>query len=119
MSKMFPIQAQRGAAPHPLQIPWAVAELAYSVYAGRYGTSQSLADLAGRGGFGPNEMDTFLPGWREMVSEIAHLKFTIAAMADACKKTAEIMRRVVHKDAVPKFLIDAIAEAETIINQST
>ncbi len=62
--RMFPIQTQRGAKPHPLLIPWAFAELAYSVYAGNYGKSQSLEHLAERGGFGPNEMDLFLPDWR-------------------------------------------------------
>jgi hypothetical protein len=63
--RMFPIQAQRGAAPHPMQVPWHVAELAYSVYAGQNGTGQSLERLAQRGGFGPEEMDELLPDWRE------------------------------------------------------
>ena len=71
--KMFPIQTQRGAVPHPLSIPWSIAELAYSVYAANYGKGQSLEYLAQRGGFGPGEMDMFLPGWREMCSEINRL----------------------------------------------
>lgn len=72
--KLFPIQPERGAEPHPLLIPWSVAELAYSVYAGMYGRGQPLARLAERGGFGPGEMDSFLPGWRAMCSEIETLK---------------------------------------------
>lgn len=72
--KLFPIQSQRGAKPHPLQIPWSIAELAYSVYSGEYGRSQTLERLAERGGFGPGEMDVFLPDWREMCSEITRLK---------------------------------------------
>lgn len=63
--KMFPIQMERDADPHPVRVPWNVAELAYSVYAGRYGTSQSLERLAQRGGFAPSEMDNFLPDWRK------------------------------------------------------
>ncbi len=63
--KTFPIQCQDGAAPHPLSIPWGLAELAYSVYAARYGRQQSLEQLAKRGGFGPLEMDDYLPDWRE------------------------------------------------------
>ena len=62
--KQFPIQLERNAAPHPLTIPWSIAELAYSVYASKYGNSQSLERLAERGGFAPSEMDEFLPDWR-------------------------------------------------------
>lgn len=72
--RMFPIQAQRGAAPHPTKIPWSVAELAYSVYSAEYGREQSLERLAERGGFGPGEMDMFLPDWRDRCSEVAALR---------------------------------------------
>src|SRR5690606_9962744 len=75
---MFPIQAERGAKPHPMKIPWSVAERAYSVYAARYGKGQSLERMAERGGFGPGEMDMFLPGWREECSEIAQLRTALA-----------------------------------------
>lgn len=70
----FPIQSERGAKPHPLRIPWYVAELAYSVYSARYGRSQSLDELASRGGFGPGEMDMFLPDWRERCDHTAKLE---------------------------------------------
>lgn len=76
--RTFPIQANAferpRPAPHPLSIPWSVAELAYSEYAKRHGSDQSLERLAQRGGFGAGEMDTLLPGWREMVSEAAALR---------------------------------------------
>lgn len=72
--KRFPIQHERGAAAHPLSIPWALAEEAYSVYAARFGSSQSLERLAERGGFAPSEMDELRPGWREAASEIERLK---------------------------------------------
>ena len=72
--RMFPIQRERGAKPHPTQIPWSLAELAYSVYSARYGTSQSLERLAERHGFGPSEMDDFLPDWRERCDEIRTLR---------------------------------------------
>lgn len=67
--KTFPIQSHRGAKPHPLKIPWDLAELAYSVYSAQYGRGQSLERLAERGGFGPGEMDEFVPDWRERCSE--------------------------------------------------
>jgi len=65
----FPIMteiAKRDPVAPPMSIPWNIAELAYSVYSSRYGTSQTLQRLAERGGFGAGEMDTLLPGWREM-----------------------------------------------------
>lgn len=80
--RMFPIQSERGAKPHPTRIPWSIAELAYSVYSGKYGRDQSLERLASRGGFGPGEMDTFVPDWRERCDEIASLRAQLAAAAE-------------------------------------
>lgn len=89
--KMFPIQSERGAAPHPTQIPWAIAELAYSVYRSRYGGGQTLERLAERAGFGPGEMDDLLPGWREkcdvfvqLAAQLAAKDQQIAALMDEC-----------------------------------
>ena len=80
IDRLFPIQKQRDAKPHPMLIPWSVAELAYSVYAGRYGTGQSLERLAERGGFGPGEMDMFLPDWRERCDELTKLRALVATI---------------------------------------
>lgn len=82
--RMFPIQSSYDryytqTHPHPRQIPWSVAELAYSVYSSRYGDSQSLEQLAERQGFGPEEMDDFLPDWRERCNEIAALREQLAS----------------------------------------
>ena len=79
--RTFPIQrGERGVKPHPTRIPWHVADLAYSVYSARFGTSQSLERLAERGGFGPEEMDMFLPDWRERCDENARLKARVAEL---------------------------------------
>ena len=64
----FPIQAGssyrdsegRMVYPQPSQIPWWLAEEAYRYYSARYGTQQSLERLAERGGFGREELLTFL-----------------------------------------------------------
>lgn len=74
--KNFPIQFQKpDNGPYPSHIPWSVAELAYPVYVNEYaGGGQSLERVAERGGFGPNEMDLFLPDWRERCSEISSLR---------------------------------------------
>jgi len=49
-----------------MAIPWAIADKAWAAYAQRYGTNQSVERIAERHGFGWSEMDTLLPGWREM-----------------------------------------------------
>lgn len=86
--KLFPIQSERGAAPHPTQIPWPIAELAYSVYSARYGRDQSLDRLARRGGFGPNEMDIFLPDWRDRCDKILQLTRAVKDLRLLCVRTA-------------------------------
>lgn len=83
INRMFPIQQQDGAAPHPLLIPWNIAELAYSVYSARFGNGQSLERLADRGGFGPGEMDMFLPGWRDKCSVQVELRTIVQLFLDS------------------------------------
>ena len=72
--KKFPIMREKDAKPHPISIPWSIAELAYSGYRARFGDDQSMEVLAGRGGFAPSEMDQWLPNWREQCSEILQLR---------------------------------------------
>lgn len=50
----------------PGWVPWAVAEAAYAVYSRRYGTSQSLARLAERGGFSWSELVGLIRGDKEI-----------------------------------------------------
>lgn len=123
--RMFPIQFERGAKAHPRQVPWWIAELAYSVYAGRYGHSQSLERLAERGGFAPGEMDEFLPDWRERCDENAALRERLeAAEKDAYKRgfIDGIRAYAHHKDGVQyvgttgRTLKDAVANVETTWN---
>lgn len=85
MVKMFPIQACRQitTGPHPLSIPWDVAELAYSKYAALYGRSQSLERLAERGGFGASEMDELCPDWRDRCGIIAAFRESLDLLVRA------------------------------------
>ena len=72
--KAFPIQlSSKISNPHPMLIPWDIAELAYSVYVSQYGRRQSLERLAERGGFSSREMDEFLPDWRERCDRVRQL----------------------------------------------
>lgn len=87
--KLFPLQVDRGAPAGPLSIPWSVAEVAYGEYARRYGTGQSLDELARRGGFGWGEMDLFHPRWREEAGELARLRAQRADLLAACEAAQE------------------------------
>lgn len=96
----FPIQTERGAAAHPLSIPWSLAEEAYSAYAAKWGKSQSLERLAERGGLCPSEMDEFRPGWREAASENAALRAEVERLTkerDAALKEAGRIMRIIRK----------------------
>lgn len=64
--RFFPLQVTRGSS-GPLAIPWAIADEAWKAYHQRWRNDQSVESIAERGGFGWSEMDTLLPGWREMV----------------------------------------------------
>jgi len=74
--RLFPVQVSLSKIKraHPLRIPWSIAEKAYSVYASRFGTSQSLERLAERGGFGACEMDEYYPDWIKESDRIKELE---------------------------------------------
>jgi len=50
---------------HGKTIPWRVHGLAWEAYARKY-PGQDAEKIASRGGFAVQEMDAFLPGWRDM-----------------------------------------------------
>lgn len=104
--KKFPIQSsyRKNVKPHPTSIPWFIADLAYSVYSASYGREQSLERLAERGGFGPEEMDEFVPNWRELCSENVRLS-----------KALEIARKYVGKGLDDLDKKDADAEIESAL----
>lgn len=75
--KRAPVQGLTGG------IPWALHLEAYDAYCTKYGAQPALIDLEGkncRGGFGVEELDMFIPGWRDKVSEITKLKARIAEL---------------------------------------
>jgi hypothetical protein len=64
-------------------IPWSLHLEAYDAYCKRWSPQPALIDLAGRncrGGFGTSELDEFIPGWRDRVSEIARLRARVAEL---------------------------------------
>lgn len=84
--KRFPVMYERNAKPGPTTIPWETADRAYSVYSARYGKEQSLERIAERGGFGARELDEFIPGWRDELSEFRALEARHARVREAAER---------------------------------
>jgi hypothetical protein len=55
------------------RIPWDLHVRAWGAYAAKYGKYQSAERIAERGGFDVNELDVFLPGWRDELTAYAQL----------------------------------------------
>lgn len=69
--KRAPVQGFSGG------IPWSMHLRAYDAYCKKYREQPALIDLEGRncrGGFGVGELDDFIPGWREELSELTALR---------------------------------------------
>lgn len=65
-------------------IPWSMHLRAYDAYCKRYGPQQAMIDAERgcRGGFHVDELDEFIPGWRDELSVIRKLE---AALEDAIR----------------------------------
>lgn len=76
----------------PGGIPWEMHMRAYEAYAKRCSPQVALINLYGRGcrgGFGIGELDGFIPGWRDELSERTRLLARIAALEDALRVVTE------------------------------
>jgi hypothetical protein len=78
--KMAPVQGYIAG------IPWSMHLRAYDVYCKMYGRQQALVEGGCRGGFGVSELDRFIPGWREELSEIGRLKRELTSAQAEVKK---------------------------------
>jgi hypothetical protein len=75
--KIAPVQG------YPRGIPWSLHLDAYDAYCKKWGPQPALIDLEERncrGGFSAGDLDEFIPGWRDKVSEIGSLKAEVAAL---------------------------------------
>lgn len=60
-------------------IPWSMHLRAYDVYCKKFRSQPALIEGGCRGGFGVGELDMFIPGWREELSELHQLRKEVAA----------------------------------------
>ena len=86
--RMAPVQGYSAG------IPWSLHLRAWDAYAAKYGRYQSAEGIAERSGFSVGELDVFVPGWRDEVSEIAKLRAEVARLraedqCDACAGTGK------------------------------
>jgi hypothetical protein len=51
-------------------IPWDLHLEAYSAYCKQHGPQKALIEGGCRGGFATDELDMFIPGWRERISAL-------------------------------------------------
>jgi hypothetical protein len=63
-------------------IPWSMHLRAYAEYCKRYGPQKAMIEGWCRGGFGAEELDMFIPGWRDEVSVLKQLKSEITALRE-------------------------------------
>lgn len=80
--KRAPVQGFAGG------IPWEMHLRAYDAYCKKWSPQSALIDLEGRncrGGFGVNELDDFIPGWRAELSELTALRERVAELEAALK----------------------------------
>ena len=102
--KMAPVQGW------PQGIPWSLHLEAYAAYSKKWAPQPALIDLEGRncrGGFSTGELDEFIPGWREKVSEITALREQLARAAAVSA----------DKDARIKVLEEALADLLSLYDQ--
>lgn len=78
-------------------IPWDTHLRAYDVYCKQNGKQQALIEGDCRGGFGTNELDRYIPGWREELSERAKLE---ADLATVTKERDDFAQRYSSQEAV-------------------
>jgi hypothetical protein len=114
---LFPLQRQRDCEPGPLQIPWSVAEKAYSAYVAQYGRGQSLMRLAERGGFGWGEMDTLYPNWRKETDSVLLLQKQRDILLEAVQFAAGSLCQVANYEISPIVIQDVYEHLEVARKQ--
>lgn len=81
--------AERKTAPvqgWPHGIPWSLHLEAYAAYCKKWSPQTALIEGWCRGGFSTDELDEFIPGWRERAGEIPALRAINADLLAALRE---------------------------------
>lgn len=83
--KMAPVQGYSAG------IPWAMHLRAYDAYRKKYSPQPEMINYEKgcRGGFGVSELDMFIPGWREELSELSRLRAANEKLAEALRECSD------------------------------
>lgn len=107
--KRAPVQGYPGG------IPWAIHLEAYEVYCKRWGAQPALIDLEGRncrGGFSTGELDEFIPGWRDRVSEFGQLKTEVLQLRAEVTRLRELVNTPQLHDFSTAVVLEAAHQRE-------
>ena len=103
-------------------IPWSLHLEAYDAYSKRWSPQPAMIDLEGRncrGGFSTGELDEFIPGWRDRVSEITKLHAEVAALRQALAQpvpdVAAVMQLVLKHAAAYKAAVQGVGGQQAFI----
>ena len=117
-TRMFPLilalRINNYALPQRRQVPWEVAEKAYAAYAAKYGTSQSMEQLAARGGFHQTEMDEFHPTWREEADEMARVRAEVERLTRERDEARRVLQGQYEESAKDRARVKVLEEAITV-----
>lgn len=93
---------------YPPGIPWSMHLRAYVGYCKKWSPQPALIDLEGRncrGGFSTGELDDFIPGWLDELSELAATKAQITRLREAL---TAVLRATDFDDSEP-WIVEAHA----------
>lgn len=105
-------------------IPWSMHLEAYDVYCKRYGKQEELVQGSCRGGFGVNELDVFIPGWRDKLSEITALRASVDSAHAVLERLSDYQHVYSHyahgcdmpgNDLYSGILIQIVRDARAIL----
>lgn len=89
-------------------IPWEMHLRAYSAYVNRHGTQRALIEGNCRGGFHTEELDVFIPGWRNELSVILRRDKEIEALR---AEVAALVANPTSEEAI-EWKAEALTERE-------
>jgi hypothetical protein len=97
-------------------IPWSMHLRAYDAYCKEHGKQQALIEGHCRGGFGVNELDVFIPGWREELSELRLLRAERdALLAERDKLAARVREVEAERDRLKELIAPFVQECDRFI----
>ena len=95
-------------------IPWSMHLRAYDAYCKKWGPQKALIELEGRncrGGFSVSELDDFIPGWREELTEINQLKEECRELLAQSKHKSQLLEEADSRNLELVRIIDRMKQA--------